>query len=749
MEILLRFLFLFCVAAHSSSSSIHDDLRSKAEKERADGARLIEDESDFLNTSTPESIMSVEDLDDRSAGCPYDAVQKYDLLDSTLSNDVWALECILGKTNTNRVLDGKNQKPVDGFLSNGLYIERKDDNGYTALHLAASIGDDRVIRMLGDAGADLNAPNNEGLTPLMTAVSLGYTSTVETLISLGVDLDVVDAGGNSAVILASAYGYERLVDILVKSGASTKIENVEGNTALSIASLSEYSKIVELLSELAGVDSTLEEVKVSPSGEIDYIEFKAKLAKDNEAAKRSVMSDLEERERLKKESHEEKANAKRIQEEKLAAEEKRIGEEMEARRKEKMEKKEREQALMEEKEKIGRQKEAEERRRVDELERQKDELVDAERRRKLMEESINTMRVNKVKEREIAEASTKIDEKKSLDAETVDDDREEQLKERGATQVDQEARPPSQTEDNKETTLSTAKKQEEKSTLNSIPSGSGNKQTYMKTDDEPLDDVVNTLANEATVNVEDALVNEDKNIEEAAKVITEVVAGELGRQDEDDVKRSGETKEDAIRVTQDRKSVQEANVEVAEVKRDEEKRDTATTTHEDKEEINEKTPEAGDETYDAAVIEQLHEDGKRAADAERARKIEEYFDARAKLIESEKSSEAISENIADEFELLGIDVEHELRETSERMMEVEIEIEEATQEAIELENVMLEMTDNELEEVNTNTPSEATDASITLDENLGAEAFARETENRALQEKIQSDMKAKLVALDF
>merc|ERR1712146_349165 len=105
-------------------------------------------------------------------------------------------------TNTNIVLDGKNQKPVDGFLSNGLYVERKDDNGYTALHLAASIGDDRVIRMLGDAGADMNAPNNEGLTPLMTAVSLGYTSTVQTLISLGVDLDVVDAGGNSAVILA-------------------------------------------------------------------------------------------------------------------------------------------------------------------------------------------------------------------------------------------------------------------------------------------------------------------------------------------------------------------------------------------------------------------------------------------------------------------------------------------------------------------------------------------------------------------
>ena len=48
----LHTLVLLCLPA-LSCGSIHEELRSKAERDMADGARLIEeDESDLLNTTT-------------------------------------------------------------------------------------------------------------------------------------------------------------------------------------------------------------------------------------------------------------------------------------------------------------------------------------------------------------------------------------------------------------------------------------------------------------------------------------------------------------------------------------------------------------------------------------------------------------------------------------------------------------------------------------------------------------------------
>ena len=50
------------------------------------------------------------------------------------------------------------------YLKNGLNINQKDDNGWTALHFAASYGAKRVVQLLVYHGADLNAINFPSLS---------------------------------------------------------------------------------------------------------------------------------------------------------------------------------------------------------------------------------------------------------------------------------------------------------------------------------------------------------------------------------------------------------------------------------------------------------------------------------------------------------------------------------------------------------------------------------------------------------
>src|SRR5262249_2327818 len=57
-------------------------------------------------------------------------------------------------------------------------IDAVNRNGDTALHAAASMGYDRVVKLLAEKGADLNIKNNRGLTPLASLKGKN-TSTVE------------------------------------------------------------------------------------------------------------------------------------------------------------------------------------------------------------------------------------------------------------------------------------------------------------------------------------------------------------------------------------------------------------------------------------------------------------------------------------------------------------------------------------------------------------------------------------------
>ena len=88
----------------------------------------------------------------------------------------------------------KNSK-VSGADDMDQSINAQDDDGYTALHCAASQGYISVLGLLIDAGANIDIPNKDDETPLSIATKLGHVEAVEFLFRKGkarLDIGAID-----------------------------------------------------------------------------------------------------------------------------------------------------------------------------------------------------------------------------------------------------------------------------------------------------------------------------------------------------------------------------------------------------------------------------------------------------------------------------------------------------------------------------------------------------------------------------
>ena len=73
-------------------------------------------------------------------------------------------------------------------------LELKDNQGATAVFLAAEQGMVSAVNVLAELGADLSVADNYSQTVLHTAADHGFSRTVEALCALDVDLDAEDEG---------------------------------------------------------------------------------------------------------------------------------------------------------------------------------------------------------------------------------------------------------------------------------------------------------------------------------------------------------------------------------------------------------------------------------------------------------------------------------------------------------------------------------------------------------------------------
>ncbi|CAH1185599.1 unnamed protein product [Phyllotreta striolata] len=141
-----------------------------------------------------------------------------------------------------------NLRGLQTFLeSRQAQVDDKDENGTTALMVAASKGRSAMVRELLTHGADPNAEDNDSWSALLCAAKEGHTDIVLQLLEQNAAIDHRDIGGWSALMWSTYKGRVETALMLVEKGADV---NAHGNfhiSSLLWASGRGYAQIVECL----------------------------------------------------------------------------------------------------------------------------------------------------------------------------------------------------------------------------------------------------------------------------------------------------------------------------------------------------------------------------------------------------------------------------------------------------------------------------------------------------------------------
>ncbi len=144
-----------------------------------------------------------------------------------------------------------SQFALEVLLKAGANLNMENQDGGTALMMAALNGPGKIVEMLIKNGADINNQNKAGTTALMVASLKGNIEVARMLIEKDADINKQNEYGTTALIAAAESGSTAIVNLLIEKGADLNKKNKNGDTALGAAKRSGYrsQKIVEILNK--------------------------------------------------------------------------------------------------------------------------------------------------------------------------------------------------------------------------------------------------------------------------------------------------------------------------------------------------------------------------------------------------------------------------------------------------------------------------------------------------------------------
>ncbi|KAI5621382.1 ankyrin repeat domain-containing protein 50 [Silurus asotus] len=156
---------------------------------------------------------------------------------------------------------GGHKEAVKVLLEAGAEVDGCDPDGRTALRAAAWGGHEEILSTLLAHGAKVDSMDHEGRTPLIAAAYMGHKEAVEILLDAGAEVDLADGDGRSALSVAAlcvpsaagGRGHGEVVSLLLERGADPEHKDKDGMTPLLLASYEGHEEVVELLLE-AGAD---------------------------------------------------------------------------------------------------------------------------------------------------------------------------------------------------------------------------------------------------------------------------------------------------------------------------------------------------------------------------------------------------------------------------------------------------------------------------------------------------------------
>jgi len=126
-------------------------------------------------------------------------------------------------------------------------VNAKDEEGGTALGVAAIVGHTEIVELLLKANADVNMDVMGGNTALMFACGYGHTEIVERLLNAEADVNAKVVGGGTALMIAAGNGNMEILQLLIKGKADIKAQTNHGETALMKATENDHTEVIKFL----------------------------------------------------------------------------------------------------------------------------------------------------------------------------------------------------------------------------------------------------------------------------------------------------------------------------------------------------------------------------------------------------------------------------------------------------------------------------------------------------------------------
>ncbi|KAI9871309.1 MAG: hypothetical protein M1830_003043, partial [Pleopsidium flavum] len=138
-----------------------------------------------------------------------------------------------------RAVLGGDENIVRFLLENGAKVNDQDDAGFTALHVAARAGNDKLLPILVDEfGADLQLRLINGSLGIHSAAIDGAETCLEFFLDHGLEVDSKNFEGRTPLHFAAEAGQRGIVQLLLDKGANRELaESKTGMTALDFVEL--------------------------------------------------------------------------------------------------------------------------------------------------------------------------------------------------------------------------------------------------------------------------------------------------------------------------------------------------------------------------------------------------------------------------------------------------------------------------------------------------------------------------------
>jgi ankyrin repeat protein len=143
--------------------------------------------------------------------------------------------------------DKPNMNLINDLIVLGANLEWQDEDNFnrTPLHKAAINGRVKIVRMLIDAGADLNVQDEKGWTPLHYPAWAGRVEIARMLIDAGAKLNVQDKWESIPLHYAASNGRVEIVRMLIDAGAKKDIRDNDGKLPYDLADTKKLKNLLK------------------------------------------------------------------------------------------------------------------------------------------------------------------------------------------------------------------------------------------------------------------------------------------------------------------------------------------------------------------------------------------------------------------------------------------------------------------------------------------------------------------------